>query len=147
VRERGADPRRIVFTVSELAMRRSTTAELDVLTRLRVKGFGICLEDYGRGRVSEEALARMPLTAVALAPELVRDPGRHAALEEALESIRAAGLPAVGRGCDGATEYEMLLQIGCGHAQGEFVAGLVEPGTLAERADGWTAPSIQDRRP
>jgi DNA-binding SARP family transcriptional activator/EAL domain-containing protein (putative c-di-GMP-specific phosphodiesterase class I) len=144
VRERHADPRRIVFTVSERAVRRSTAAELDVLTRLRVKGFGICLEDYGR--VSAEALTRIPLTAVALAPELVRgaynDAGRAAALEEALESIRAVGLPAVARGCDGAADYELLLQIGCGHGHGEFIARAVAAGELADWADGWSPPSI-----
>ena len=149
VRGRGADPRRIVCSVGERALRTSTPAELDLLTRLRVKGFGVCLTEFAGGHGSDDALARIPLTAVALAPALVRgaalDPARAAALEDALESIRALGLPAVACGCDDASDYELLIQVGCRFAEGEFIAGALPASELAGWARDWQPPSMIDR--
>jgi DNA-binding SARP family transcriptional activator/EAL domain-containing protein (putative c-di-GMP-specific phosphodiesterase class I) len=146
VRGHDADPRRVVCTVAESAVRRSSPAELDVLTRLRVKGFGVCLDGYGGGHASSDALSIIPLTAVALAPALVRgaagDPARAAALEEVLGSARAAGLQAVACGCDTAGDYELLMQLGCGHAQGEFIAGPLRSEELAGWARDWHPQSI-----
>ena len=151
VRGRDADPRRIVCVLGECAVRRSTPAELEVLTRLRVKGFGVCLDDFGGGHVSDDALARIPLTTVGLAPALVcgaaRDPERAGALEDALEAVRALGLPAVARGCDDASDYELLLQIGCRYAEGEFIAGALAPAALVDWARAWRAPPIADEVP
>ena len=146
VRERAVEPRRIVWAVGERAVRRSTPAELDVLTRLRVKGFGLCLDGFGGGHVSDDALARLPLTAVALAPALVSGAGyddtRAGALEDALDAIRALGVPAVARGCDDASDYELLLQAGCGYAQGAFIAGTLPGDELTGWARAWSAPTI-----
>ena len=151
VREQRAEPSRFVFAFGERAVRRSTPAELEVLTRLRVKGFGVCLDDFRGGHASDDALARIPLTAVALAPALVRgaagDPGRAADLEDALDAIGARGLPAIARGCDDAADYELLLQLGCPHAEGSFIAGALPGGQLAGWARGWSAPSIAGGSP
>jgi EAL domain-containing protein (putative c-di-GMP-specific phosphodiesterase class I) len=151
VGDRGADPRHIVYTVGERAVRRSTAAELDVLTRLRVKGFGLCLDNFGGGRGSDDALARIPLTEVALTPALVsgagHDRGRAEALEDALEAIRELGLPAVARGCDAATDYELLLLLGCNHAQGDFIAGGLSSDQLVEWARTWRAPPMRESSP
>ena len=150
VRAGGADPRRIVFRIRERAVRHSSPAELELLTRLRVKGFGVCLDDYGGGHVSDDALARIPLTAVSLAAGLVRgasrDPGRTAAVEDALEAIRTLGLPAVASGCDEQADYELLLQAGCRHVEGAIIGGPEGAAAFADRACAW-APPIADRSP
>ncbi len=150
VRDRGADPRRIVLMVGERAVRHSTAAELDVLTRLRVKGFGICLDDVGGGHASDDARARIPLTAVALAPALVhgaaREPAAASELEDAIESIRAHALQTLARGCDDPSDYELLLQAGCSHAQGEVIAGALPAGELAVWARDWRSPAIPGTR-
>ncbi|HTN23448.1 MAG TPA: EAL domain-containing protein [Solirubrobacteraceae bacterium] len=149
VRGGDADPRRIVFRIAERAVRHSSPAELEMLTRLRVKGFGICLDDYGGGHVSDDALSRIPLTAVAIAAGLVRgaarEPARIAAVEDALDAIRTLGLPAVASGCDEPSDYELLLQMGCHHAEGEIIGGPEAPAVFADRASGSRAPSIADR--
>lgn len=152
-RGRDIDPRRIVCTVAERALGRGAPAELEVLTRLRVKGFGVCLDDFG-GRGAHgalEALRRLPLTAVALAGNLVcgaaGDPARAAALEDALDVARELGLPAIARGCDAAADFELLLQLGCRHAQGEFVAGALPGPGLADWALRWRPPFTADGPP
>ena len=151
VRERNADPKQLVWAVGERAVRRSTPSELDVLARLRVKGFGICLEDFGGGRVSDDAFAHIPFTAVALAPSLVGgaagDPARSTALEEALEAIGARGLPAVARGCEDAADYELLVEIGCRHAEGGFIGGPMPGEELVGWVRDWSAPSIVEESP
>ena len=146
VREQDSDPRRIVLCVPERAVWRRAPAELEVLTRLRVKGFGLCLGDYEAGHASAEALARIPLTAVALAPSLVRgaadDPSRAAALEEVLDALRERRLPVVARGCDADADLGLLMQVGCSHVQGEVIAGPLAAGVLADWVRGWQPPAM-----
>jgi EAL domain-containing protein (putative c-di-GMP-specific phosphodiesterase class I) len=72
------------------------------------------------------------------------DPARAAALEDALDSVRALGLPAVARGCDDAADYELLLQVGCVQVEGRFIAGALSGDELAEWSRTWSAPSIVD---
>jgi EAL domain-containing protein (putative c-di-GMP-specific phosphodiesterase class I) len=101
--------------------------------------------------MSDDALGHVPLTAVALDRALVgsaaSQPARADALEDALEAIRKRGLPAVARGCDDAAAYELLLQVGCRHAQGEFIAGALPGGRLADWARDWIAPAIAESSP
>lgn len=49
---------------------------------------------------------------------------------------------AIGSGCAGAAEFELLLEIGASHAQGGFVAGAVSVSELAAWARDWTAPEL-----
>ena len=151
VRGQEADPRRIVCTVSERAVRRSSPAELEILTRLRVKGFGICLDDFGGTHAGDDALERVPLTAVALSPALVSgaagDPARAAALEQSLDRLRERGLPAVACGCDTAADYELLVQAGCRYVQGDFIGTAMAGGDLGGWALGWQAPALAEDPP
>ena len=79
VRACGADPRRIVCAIGAQALRRG--AALHVLARLRVMGFGVCLDDFAGAHATVGQLERIPVTAVRLAQELIcgahADPRAH----------------------------------------------------------------------
>jgi EAL domain-containing protein (putative c-di-GMP-specific phosphodiesterase class I)/two-component SAPR family response regulator len=144
-RERGADPRRIVCGIGQRALKRDA-AGLAALTRLRLKGFGVSVEDLGTTHASAEQLARLPLTTCKLAASLVTgaagDPRRIAALERALDLVRGLGLVVAAAGCDSAADLDLLLQLGCHHAEGAFIADPMPSGELAAWAAGWSPPSV-----
>jgi EAL domain-containing protein (putative c-di-GMP-specific phosphodiesterase class I) len=137
----GTSPRRIVCGIGERALRRDA-AGLAALTRLRLKGFGVSLEGFGATNVSPEQLSRLPLTGVKVAGSLVSgaaaDQRRVAALEQALDLARGLGLVVTAAGCDSASDFDLLLQLGCRHAEGEFVAGPMEAGDLIAWAGRWS---------
>jgi DNA-binding SARP family transcriptional activator/EAL domain-containing protein (putative c-di-GMP-specific phosphodiesterase class I) len=144
VRARRAEPHRIMLTFGERQIRHSSPAELDVLTRLRVKGFGVCLEYRREWHLRDQALARIPLTALSVAPALIRgaasDSTQAAALEEVLDAAAAHSLPVVAEGCDSGDDYQLLLELGFNQARGEFISGPLRPDELVACASGWWPP-------
>ena len=144
VHERNVDPRRIACVVGEHSLRTDSPATLDLLVRLRVKGVGLQLDEFGTGNTRDEQLARLPLTGVRLASSVLSraalDARKASALEEALALARRLGLPAVALGCDSREDFELLLQTGCSHAQGSFIAEAL-PGTeFVDLAASWSPP-------
>ena len=144
IRERGVDPRRIVCGVGERVLRRDASALL-VLTRLRLKGFGVCVEDFGTAHTSAEHIQRFPLTAIEVAAGLVTgaagDARRVTALEEALDLARGLDLVVGAGGCDSAADFDLLLRLGCGYATGALVGDPMSVDELVAWDGRWTPPS------
>ncbi|MBJ7469990.1 MAG: EAL domain-containing protein [Solirubrobacteraceae bacterium] len=114
-------------------------AMLDVLARLRVKGYGLCLDGFDLG-----ALERLPLTHIQLPADLViaaASTGDSTQLGPAVDGSRLLGVPLIGR-CETEAEFELLLAVGCSFAHGPFLAPAA-PGAQLERAvEEWTAPPV-----
>jgi EAL domain-containing protein (putative c-di-GMP-specific phosphodiesterase class I) len=127
VQSRGQDPRLFVCEVDEIDLARAPAATLSVLTRLRVKGFGLSMSHAGAGPSWRHHLDRVPVSELKLDRRLVAgatgDPKRIAVLESALASARDMALPVVADGCDSQADFDTLLALGCSEAQGRFVAG------------------------
>ncbi|MEA2221191.1 MAG: hypothetical protein QOJ35_3817 [Solirubrobacteraceae bacterium] len=147
VRARDADPRRIVCALDARALRGDPRAALGALTRLRVKGFGLCVDDVGPGQPASDELRRFPLTAVRLRAELVTgaagDPARVSDLQEAIDLAANQELAVVARGCSSAADFELLLALGCAGGMGAYIAGPLPAGELAGWARGWSPPGLQ----
>ena len=126
VQQRGQDPHRFVCQLDESALARAPSTALAVLTRLRVKGFGLSMSHCGIGPSWTHQLERVPLTEVKLERALVSaatsEPKRFQMLERAVSSARERGLPVVADGCDSPADLDMLLALGCSQAQGPCVA-------------------------
>ncbi|HKR34161.1 MAG TPA: EAL domain-containing response regulator, partial [Steroidobacteraceae bacterium] len=58
----GADARRIIFEVTESAAMFDPGTTMDVLTRMRVKNFGLSIDDFGTGYSSLKQLYLMPFS-------------------------------------------------------------------------------------
>lgn len=117
-------------------------AMLDVLARLRIKGFGLCVEGLGPG-----GTRGWPLTQIALPRDLVESAaasGDLAALQPAIDAARRLAVPLVGR-CETGGEFELLLRVGCSYAHGRFMAAAVPSGPEIAPMD-WTAPVAAELR-
>jgi DNA-binding SARP family transcriptional activator/EAL domain-containing protein (putative c-di-GMP-specific phosphodiesterase class I)/CheY-like chemotaxis protein len=129
------DPRHIVCQIDDLAMARAPAA-LEVLTRLRVKGFGLSMIHTGIGPSMAHLLNRVPLSELKLDRRLVSgasaDPKRHEMLGAALTEARQLGLPVVADGCDEQSDFDTLVALGCSEAQGRFIG---DPMAAAEVVD------------
>lgn len=138
------DPRGIVCAIGARSFRRDAQG-LAALTRLRLKGFGLSVEDDGTGMIGAGQLERLPLTSVKIAASLVSgaaaDPQRIALLEEALERGRDRGLAVLAAGCDSAADFDLLLQLGCRYVEGAFIAEPMAAADLAPWAAEWTPPN------
>lgn len=114
-------------------------AMLDLLARLRLKGYGLCVDGF-----DADTLERLPLTHVQLPAELVAAgavAGDASALTTAVNAARVLGAPLVGR-CATADEFELLLSVGCSFAHGPFLAPAVPAAQLEQAVAEWTAPPV-----
>jgi EAL domain-containing protein (putative c-di-GMP-specific phosphodiesterase class I) len=122
----GLKPRHVIFEVTESAMAANLGAELENLTRLRLRGFGLAIDDYGTGYSSMQQLGRIAFTELKIDRSFVKDAFSNSAsmamLESSLEMARKLGMIAVAEGVESEAAFELLKRLGCQQAQGYFLA-------------------------
>ncbi len=113
---------RVVLEITETSLMRELSVALAVLTRLRLRGFGLSLDDYGTGFSSMQQLARIPFTELKIDRSFVH--GVHeresvqVMLRSALEMAKRLGLNTVAEGVESVEDLRLLQEYGCTFAQG-----------------------------
>lgn len=116
----------IVLEVTETSLVRELGVALGLLTRLRLRGFGVSLDDYGTGFSSMQQLARIPFTELKIDRSFVH--GAHAReslqviLRSALELANELGLSTVAEGIENMEDWRLLQEYGCSLGQGWLIA-------------------------
>jgi DNA-binding SARP family transcriptional activator/EAL domain-containing protein (putative c-di-GMP-specific phosphodiesterase class I) len=135
--KRGIAPSGLALTVGEAFAAGAAPAALEVMARLRVKGFGLWLDDAG----PNARLDRVPFTAVRLTPALVAaaeaSPGGQARLGHAARRARELGLQTVSAGCTDARRVALLVEAGVGLALGPVIARPMPAAAMARWAASW----------
>ena len=126
VRSQSLEPRFMVLELTESAATTELARALDNLTRLRMKGFGIGIDDYGTGYSSLVQLTRVPFTELKIDQSFVVNAGRRESarviLESSLDMARKLGMHTVAEGVETRENWDMLLELGCEVAQGYYIA-------------------------
>ena len=134
----GLEVRHVIFEVTESAAATDVGKVLENLTRLRMKGFGLSIDDYGTGYSSMERLSRGPFTELKIDQGFVRDavtqPSRRAMLESSLEVARKLRIPAVAEGVENQAQWDLLRELDCPMAQGYFIARPMAAGEFLQWA-------------
>ena len=145
VQSHGLEPRRMVLEVTETAQAEHVGKTLEELSRLRMRGFGLSIDDYGMGYSSMQQLMRIPFTELKIDRDFVRKaaarPTERAALESSLELAAKLRIVAVAEGVETQAEWELLRELGCDLAQGYFVAAPLPEGEFAAWARRGSAQS------
>jgi len=101
-------------------------AALGVLARLRLKGFGLSIDDYGTGFSSMQQLARIPFTELKIDRSFVhgahRQNNMRVILHSALDMARRLDLVSVAEGVETLEDWRLLQECGCSVAQGYLIA-------------------------
>jgi DNA-binding response OmpR family regulator len=99
---------------------------LDILTRLRLKGFSLSVDDFGTGYSSMEKLKLLPFSELKVDRAFVNgasnDPAAYAMLESSVRLGQALGLNLVAEGVETQEDWDLVAQLGCHEVQGYFVA-------------------------
>ncbi len=126
LREAGVEPSDVILEVTETAATTHLGRVLENLTRLRMKGFGLSIDDYGTGYASMQQLARIPFTELKIdrsfVVHAVGDRSSRALLESSLEVASKLGITAVAEGVDSEDQLRMLREMRCPLAQGNHLA-------------------------
>lgn len=139
----GLDADEVVLEITESSLVTRLGVALGVLARLRLRGFGLSIDDYGTGFSSMQQLARIPFTELKIDRSFVRGAHERENLQVILRSAIAManelGLVTVAEGVETLEDWRLLQGYGCTLGQGWLIAkpmpgGHVIPWLRAHRA-------------
>jgi EAL domain-containing protein (putative c-di-GMP-specific phosphodiesterase class I) len=139
----GADARRIVFEVTESAAMFDPGTTMDVLTRMRVKNFGLSIDDFGTGYSSLKQLYLMPFSELKIDTSFVRDIFAHEDARTMVETMvllaHKLRLTACAEGVESQEVLDFLDGVGCDRAQGYFIGRPMTGTSLEATVRDWNA--------
>lgn len=129
VLEHNGVPGRIYFELMECSTPQHISNFYAGACRLRIKGFGLSQDDFGKGYSSYINLVSTPFTELKIDRALVRGCNENEELAQALTSIvglgRQLGLTVVAEGVETAQELALLRKIDCTQVQGFLISHAV----------------------
>jgi EAL domain-containing protein (putative c-di-GMP-specific phosphodiesterase class I) len=126
----------VVFELTETSAMADPTGSLDLLTRLRLKGFQLSIDDFGTGFSSMKQLVRLPFSELKVDKSFVltalaSDESR-AVVRSVIDLGHSLGLKTVAEGVEDQQTLTLLRECGCDLAQGHFIAPPMLPAEVPE---------------
>ncbi len=117
--------RELLFEMAERGMMSDVDRTMEILTRFRLRGIGISIDDFGTGFSSLVQLYRMPISEMKVDRSFVTAIGRSREAETIVRAIiglaHTLGMTACAEGVETQEALDLLRMIGCDKAQGYFI--------------------------
>jgi EAL domain-containing protein (putative c-di-GMP-specific phosphodiesterase class I) len=114
---------------------------MDTLTRFRIKGIGLAIDDFGVGYSTLMQLRQLPFTELKIDRFFIEDApvSNDSALivKSIIDLAHGLGLTVTAEGVETAEQLKLLRELGCDVAQGFFVARPLEPNALKGWIEEW----------
>ncbi len=135
------EPRHMVLELTESAAATDAGHALENLSRLRMKGFGLSIDDYGTGYSSMQQLTRIAFTELKIDQSFIRNvpanDADRAVLESSLDMARRLKLSSIAEGIETEEEWQMMQDLGCEHGQGYYIAMPMNAEAFLQWARKW----------
>jgi EAL domain-containing protein (putative c-di-GMP-specific phosphodiesterase class I) len=116
---------------------------MDTLTRFRIKGIGLAIDDFGVGYSSLMQLRQLPFTELKIDRFFIHDAttSKDSALivKCMVDLAHGLGITCTAEGVETAEQLALLRGMGCDVAQGYFIARPLEPSCLKAWTGEWAA--------
>lgn len=123
---RGLEAGQLTLEITESGFMQDPVRSLDVMTRLRLRGVGLAIDDFGCGYSSLQQLKRMPFDELKIdcsfVISMLRDREAASIVKSSLELSRELGLRSVAEGVESSAHWDALLGLGCDVVQGYHIA-------------------------
>lgn len=127
-------PDRLVLEITESTAMSNALQSLDILTRLRLKGFRLSIDDFGTGFSSLSRLRRLPVTEIKIdrtfVIESLTSSDALIIVKTVIGLARNMNLTVIAEGVETMEHYKMLEELGCDLGQGYGIAKPMEAGEL-----------------
>lgn len=128
----GVEPSKLCLELTETEVMKELTSSLDVLNRLRMKGFSLSIDDFGTGFSSLSQLYRAPFSELKIDQHFVMrmqdDNEARVIVEICIMLGKMLGMSVIAEGVENQELIEALRELGCDNIQGY---GLSRPQELA----------------
>ena len=144
----GLQPEHVVLEITESSPLTDTPDVIGVLSRLRIRGFGLALDDFGTGYSTLVGLHRMPFSELKVDQSFVREIAADADARQIVKATislaHALGLATVVEGVEDAESLAIVRDLGADIVQGYHYSQALSPADFtlwaeqhrAEGADG-----------
>ena len=123
--EMGASIESIMIEVTETALMADVVRYMDILTRLKMKGFNLSIDDFGTGYSSLQQLVRVPFNDLKIDQAFIKNLDTNEECRTITEiSILLAhklGMKVVAEGIETEAVWEILHELGCDEGQGYWM--------------------------
>jgi EAL domain-containing protein (putative c-di-GMP-specific phosphodiesterase class I) len=120
------DPASMTLELTETGAMREAAQMMDVLTRLRLKGFKLSIDDFGTGYSSLVQLQQMPFSEIKIDRSFVMhmtdNEGCKVIAGIVVELAHRLGLRSVAEGVEDEAALKTLIDMGCDVAQGYYLS-------------------------
>lgn len=128
------NPEQLIFELTETSAMDDPVASLDLLTRLRMMGFHLSIDDFGTGFSSMLQLVRLPFSEIKVDKSFVMTAMQSQESKTVVKFIvelgRSLGLRCTAEGVEDCETLGYLQAIGCDLAQGYHIARPMAPEAL-----------------
>ncbi len=131
VTEFGLDPAELLLEITESAYTQDSGQIVDTVNRLRECGFRVEMDDFGSGYSSLNMLSTLPVDALKLDMQFMRNAFKNRKntrmLEVVVDIADSLEVPTIAEGVETAEQLMALKSIGCDVAQGYYFSRPVPP--------------------
>ncbi len=125
-RSAGSDPTLLTLELTETGAMRGAVQMMDILTRLRLKGFRLSIDDFGTGYSSLVQLQLLPFSEIKIdlsfVTQMMSNAGCRVIVEIIVDLARKLGLTSVAEGVEEEAALKVLIEMGCDVAQGFYIS-------------------------
>lgn len=142
----GVDPSGIILEITEGSLMRDLATALEILTRLRLKGFNLSIDDFGTGYSSLSKLKLLPFTELKIDRSFVTGAATDSVARSILESSVRLGhaleMSVVAEGAETQEELDLVRASGCDEVQGYLIAKPMPAHEFIEWKIQWEARDL-----
>ena len=142
--ENSVDPSRIAFEITETAAMQDAVMMMDVMARLRLKGFSLSIDDFGTGYSSLAQLRRLPFSEIkvdlSFVSTMLASRDSEVIVKTIIGMAKNLGMRTVAEGVEDPATLDRLQELDCDIAQGYFIARPMPPGQIAPFLAGHLTP-------
>jgi EAL domain-containing protein (putative c-di-GMP-specific phosphodiesterase class I) len=107
---------------------------LEPLTRIRIKGMHLEIDEFGTGYSSLLHLRQLPFSGLkidmAFIRDAARDPEARLIVKSIIDLAHGLGLTATAEGVEDERTFRLLQELGCDHVQGNLIASPLQPSDI-----------------
>ena len=143
----GIETKQITLELTESRLMDNLTLSLEILTRLRLKGFGLSIDDFGTGFSTMENLKQLPVTELKVDRAFVNgatdDEAARAILGSSIQLGKIFRLNLVAEGVETQQDWDLIAHSGCDEVQGYFIAKPMAAAAFVDWKTDWDQRLLQ----
>jgi EAL domain-containing protein (putative c-di-GMP-specific phosphodiesterase class I)/CheY-like chemotaxis protein len=115
----------VILELTESSVIKDISITLDILIRLRLKGFQLSIDDFGTGYSSMSQLGRIPFTELKIDRSFIEgyeDLTSKSVIEASLQLANKLGLETVAEGIESYGQLSYVNSLNCKYAQGKLIS-------------------------